>query len=268
MPRPECTGFIDTHADLGPISVRVPVWQQLSLWGGMGSGAHGCSELAQPEPSAAQTWREGRCPSYPPGDQSLWLRSGTPEQGLGDRELSGWGRGEESARALRLGGRGLGNSRSCIRVSARGARVCGGWGTWDLGGLHSVMPCCHSYRPSLAPAHPQLLLQNYLLLGSDLRFSTRPLFSPPLPAPLHLSRLGFLHHSPFLFFHRHPVSPFPISRLPPGSPPTSFLPFHSSSSVSPPSCSVSHSSPSLPPLPPSASGRGGKNPRGWGWRWR
>lgn len=58
------------------------------------------------------------------------------------------------------------------------------------------------------------------------------LLSPP---PLHLSRLGFLRHSPFPFFHRHPVSPsFPISRLPPGSPPTSFLPFHSSSSVSPP----------------------------------
>lgn len=235
----------------------------------MGSGAHECSELAQPEPSAAQTWREGRCPSYPPGDQSLWLRSGTPEQGLGDRELWGWGRGEESARALGLGGRGLGNSRSCIRVSARGARVCGGWGTWDLGGLHSVIPCCHSYRPSLAPAHPQPLLQNYLLLGSDLRFSTRPLFSPPLPAPSPLESPRVPPSLPIPFFPPSPrLSFFP--HLPPPS-------WVSSHLLSPlpflllclsPSCSVSHSSPSLPSLPPSASGRGGKNPRGWGWGWR
>ena len=132
---------------------------------------------------------------------------------------------------LGLWGLGLANSRSCIRVSARGARVCGGWGTWDLGGLHSVIPCCYSYRPSLAPAHPQPLLQNYLLLCSDPRFSTRPLFSSPLPTP---SPLGFHRHSPFPFF-RHPVSPsFLISILPPRSLPTSSIPFHSPSSVSPP----------------------------------
>lgn len=199
----------------------------------------------------------GPIPGAAPGDSGAGIRGQGTEAGGG---VVGNRRGR-----ARIRGPGLGSSRSCIPVSARGARVCGGWGTWELGGLHSVIPCCHSYSPSLAPAHPQPLLQNYLLRGSDRRFPTRPLFSPRLPAPGPLESprvppslpIPFFPPSPRLSFFPHLPPPSSVSSHLLSPLPFPLLCLSSSRSVSP-------SSPSLSPLPPSESGRGGKDPRGWG----
>lgn len=180
MPQPECTGFIDTHADLGPISVRVPVWQQLSLWGGMGSGAHGCSELAQPEPSAAQTWREGRCPSYPPGDQSLWLRSGTPKQGLGDRELSGWGR-VRNRRGRSDSGDGDSGTRGAAFGSVPGVRESAGDGGPGISG--DCILSCPAVTPTDLPSPPHI--RSFFCRTTS--FSVQTFVSLPAPSSLLLS---------------------------------------------------------------------------------
>ena len=78
---------------------------------------------------------------------------------------------------LGLWGLGLANSRSCIRVSARGAGVCGGWETWDLG------DCILSF-PAVTPTDLHSPPHICSLFCRTTSFSVQTLVSLPAPSPL------------------------------------------------------------------------------------